>query len=248
MEENAYIASIVASAFYLIAGVRLLRLNRRTGERPELLLGIYFALTGLYYLGYNIPSLFQLDTWPSLAELAVEWTYVLGVFPYLLFIRSVFRSDAAWANWFVGICSATLFVSTLMTTAGGSVDYTIDSPWFIAQWLSYTAPCVWLGWEAMLYRQSASKRARIGLCPPIVANRYLLIALFAGFQCFACLVDLSVANEISGNQTISLITDAMLGSAEIASVVVLWLAFFPPPFYANWITQRAVTLPTPMDG
>jgi hypothetical protein len=247
VEENAYIASIAASAFYLIASVRLLRLHRRTGERPEQLLGIYFALSGLYYLGYNIPSLFQIDAWPSQAELVVEWTYMIGVLPYLLFIRSVFRPNAAWASWLVGISSVALLVSTLVTTATGSVEYSLSSPWFITQWLGYTAPCIWLGWEAVLYRQSATKRARIGLCPPIVANRYLLIALFGAFQFFACLTDLAVANEISGNQTVSQITDALLGGTEIASVAVLWLAFFPPLFYTNWITQRVVILPTPMD-
>jgi hypothetical protein len=248
MEENAYIASIAASIFYLIASVRLVRLHQKTGEHPELLLGIYFALSGFYYLGYNIPNLFPVDAWPPLAEVVVEWTYILGVFPYLLFVRSVFRPDAAWAGWLVGICSVALLVGTLVPTSSGNIDYSINSPWFIAQWLGYTAPCVWLGFEALLYRQSATKRARIGLCAPIVANRYLLIALFGAFQFFACIADLAVANAMDGNQTISLITDALLGSAEIASVAVLWLAFFPPLFYTNWITRRAVILPTPMDG
>ena len=112
MEENAYIASIAASAFYLIVSARFIRLHRRTGERPELLIGLYFALSGLYYLGYNIPSLLRFDSWPPLIELAVEWTYVLGVFPYLLFIRLVFRAREAWAGWLVGVCSICLVLGT----------------------------------------------------------------------------------------------------------------------------------------
>jgi hypothetical protein len=63
MEENAYLTSIFASVFYLVASVRLFRLNRRTGERPELLLGFYFGLSGAYYLGYNLPSLLGFDSW-----------------------------------------------------------------------------------------------------------------------------------------------------------------------------------------
>jgi hypothetical protein len=39
----------------------------------------------------------------------------------------------------------------------------------------------------------------------------------------------------------------LLGGAEIASVAVLWLAFFPPGFYENWINRRAAALPTSMD-
>jgi hypothetical protein len=100
----------------------------------------------------------------------------------------------------------------------------------------------------MLSRRGARKRVRLGLCEPIVANRYLLLALFGGFQCLACLADLLFAADISGNQAVSLFSDALLGGSEIASVAVLWLAFFPPPFYSDWITRRAPILPTPMDG
>ncbi|HEX9815015.1 MAG TPA: hypothetical protein VGB31_08735 [Myxococcota bacterium] len=248
MEENAYLTSIIASIFYLIAGYRLLRLNRRTRERPELLLGLYFALSGIYYLGFNIPNLLRFDAWPPVVEVAIEWAYILGVFPYLFFTRSVFRSGDAWGGWVVGICSVFLVAGTLMFTIDGSVDYSLDNPWFIAQWVGYTTPCAWMCWEASIYRRSAQKRARIGLCPPIVANRYLLLALFAGFQVLACLADLSLAHEVGGNQTVSLITDTLLGGAEIASIALLWLAFFAPLFYSCWITRRAVILPTPMDG
>lgn len=248
MEDNAYIASVAASVFYLIVSARFIRLHRRTGERPELLIGLYFALSGLYYLGYNIPSLFRFDGWPPLVELAVEWTYVVGVFPYLLFIRSVFRAKQVWAGWLVGVCSTFLLLGTGITTLRGSVEYSLDSPWFIIQWLGYTTPCLWLAWEALLYRRSAKKRARIGLCLPIVANRYLLIGLFGVLQVLACAADLSLANDLDEAQTVSRITDVLLGGAEIASVAVLWLAFFPPRDYVDWITQRAVILPTPMDG
>ena len=188
MEENAYITSIIAGAFYLIASLRLLKLNHRTHERPELLFGLYFGFSGAYYFTFNLPSIFGLESWSIAAEWMIEWIYVLGVFPYLFFLRSVFRPDSTWAG------------------------------------------------------------VLVGLCEPIVANRYLLLASFGGFQFLACLADLSFAADISGNQAVSTISDLLLGSTEIASVAVLWLAFFPPPFYTNWITRRAVILPTPMDG
>jgi len=248
MEENAYITSIIAGVFYLVASLRLLRLNRRTGERPELLFGCYFGFSGAYYLGYNLPSLFGFTPWSSAIEWMIEWIYVLGVFPYLFFIRSVFRAEEAWAGALVGICSALLLVGTALGTFDGSEVYSLDNRWFMVQWAGYTIPCAWMCLEATLSRQGARKRARLGLCAPAVANRYLLLALFGGFQFLACLADLSFAADLSGNQTVSLISDALLGSSEIASVAVLWLAFFPPPFYTDWITRRFTILPTPMDG
>jgi hypothetical protein len=248
MEENAYLTSIFASVFYLVAGVRLLRLNRRTRERPELLLGIYFGFSGAYYLVFNLPSLFGFDSWPPATEWMIEWIYVLGVFPYLFFIRSVFRPEAAWAGALVGICSVLLLVGTALGTLAGGDVYSLDNLWFHVQWAGYTVPCAWLGLEAMLSRRGAHKRTRLGLCEPIVANRYLLLALFGGFQFLACLADLLFAADVGGGQAISMISDALLGGSEIASVAVLWLAFFPPTFYSDWITRRAVIHPTPMDG
>jgi hypothetical protein len=248
MEQYAYLASIFASAFYLVASVRLLRLNRRTGERAELLLGFYFGLSSAYYLAYNLPSLFGLESWTTSAEWAIEWLYVLGVFPYLLFIRSVFRPEDTWAGVLVGTCAVLLLAGTVMGALDGRGVYSFDNPWFLTQWVGYTLPCVWLCGEALLSRQGAQKRVRIGLCAPVVANRYLLLALFGGFQVFACLADLSYAADLSGNQAASLFSNALLGGTEIASVAVLWFAFFPPSFYTNWITQRAEVLSAPVEG
>ncbi len=248
MEENAYLTSIAAGAFYVIVGARLLRLGRRTRERPEQWLGIYFGLSGAFYLGYHLPSLLGFGAWSRGAAWVVEWTYIVGVFPYLFFIRSVFRPDARWSAALVGICTVFLLLGTGVAMAQGEVIYALDNPWYLTQWVGYTVPCVWMCVEALLATRSARKRVRIGLCAPIVANRYLLFALFGGFQILACIADLSLANELGSDRAISLVSDALLGGSEIASVAVLWLAFFPPRFYGDWIARRAVALPTPMDG
>ncbi len=241
MEEYAYLTSILASVFYLVTSVRLFRLHRRTSERPELLLSLYFALSGLFYLGYNIPSLLHFESWPPSIGLAIEWTYILGVFPYLLFIRLVFRPNDAWAGWLAAFASGCLLVGGTMMTLGGHVEYSLDNPWFLIQWLGYTIPCAWIGCEAALDWRSSEKRARLGLVQPLVVNRYLLLALFGASQFLACLSDLLFARDIDSTNAISLVTNLLLGGTEAASVVLLWLAFFPPDFYAHWIARRAET-------
>ena len=247
MEEYAYLASIFASLFYLVASIRLLRLHRRTGERAELLLGVYFALSSAYYFTYNLPSLLGFDAWAPAVEWSIEWLYVLGVVPYLLFIRSAFREKDAWAGVLVAVCAILLLVGAVMGTLDARGIYSLDNPWFLTEWVGYTAPCVWMCSEALLSRHGARKRVRIGLCPPVVANRYLLLALFGGFQVLACLADLSFAADLGGGETVSVFSSALLGSAEIASVVVLWFAFFPPAHFANWITRRATIIQTPLE-
>jgi len=74
---------------------------------------------------------------------------------------------------------------------------------------------------------------------PLVVNRYLLLALFGASQFLACLSDLLFAHDISNSEAVSLVTNVLLGGTEAASVVLLWLAFFPPDFYAGWIARRA---------
>ncbi len=56
------------------------------------------------------------------------------------------------------------------------------------------------------------------------------------------------ASQIGENQAVSAVSDLVLGGAEIASVAVLWLAFFPPQFYSDWIERRTVVLPTRAEG
>jgi hypothetical protein len=159
----------------------------------------------------------------------------------------VFRRENTWAGVLVGICSVLLLGGTLMGALDGRAVYSLDNPWFLTQWVGYTTPCVWLFCEALRSRHGAQKRVRIGLCSRAVANRYLLLAIFGGFEILACLGDLSYAADLGDNQAVSLFSSALLGGAEFTSVCVLWLAFFPPIFYTNWITQRAETLPTPME-
>ncbi len=248
MEEYAYLTSIFAGAFYLIASLRLTRLSRRTGERPERLLGIYFGLSGVYYVGFNLPSLLGFAPWTAEIEWVLEWIYVAGIFPYLFFISSVFRPDSTWAGVLVWLCAVLLMVGTLMGELSTYAAYSLDNPWFVMQWAGYSIPCVWLCGEATLSHQGARRRARLGLCTPVVANRYLLLALFGGFQILACLADLSYAGDLTNGETASLVSEVMLGGTEIVSVAVLWLTFFPPRGYSNWINRRAVILPTQTDG
>jgi hypothetical protein len=141
-----------------------------------------------------------------------------------------------------------LLVGTVLGTRDGPMDFSLDNPCFLAQWVGYTTPCAWIYAEALRLRHRAKKRARIGLCPPVDANRYLLLTLFGAFQLLACAADLSWASDIGASESVSTASDLLLGFAELASVSTLWLAFFPPLFYTDWITRSAVILPTPMDG
>ncbi len=247
MEQSTYLIAIFAGVFYLIASHRLIRLSGQTGERPELWLGIFFAISGLWFLAYHLPYLLGLEALPPLLENAIEWIYALGVIPYLLFIRRVFRSNAGWATGLVFVLSAFLLTGVAVSTASGGYDISLQNPWFLLEWVGYTVPCVWMCAEGALAHAGAKRRVRIGLCDPSVANRYLLLACFALFQTSASAAELGWASKNGTEETISSISHGLLGGSEIASMVALWLAFFPPAFYRNWISGRAVVPPTPAE-
>jgi hypothetical protein len=127
------------------------------------------------------------------------------------------------------------------------LSITLDDPGFLTEWIGYTVPCVWMCCEGALSNAAANKRVRIGLCDPIVANRYLLFACFGFCQTAACASELSWAYVNSTGAASSSISEILLGGTEIASVAVLWLAFFPPLVYRRWIDGRAALLPTPAE-
>ena len=163
MEEGAYASQLMAGLFFLIAGARLIQLSRRTGEAPERLLGLYFVSTGAAYLGWVLPFVVALGPMAETADLAAWVVYSIGVVPYLIFNRIVFRPKSRWPHWVVIGCVAALALSATVLTLNGDRYPGLDNPFFWIQWLGYTVPCVWMTLEAGLCRRSAMRRARPGV-------------------------------------------------------------------------------------
>jgi len=248
MAEIAYIISCIAGCFYLIACYRLLRLSKRSGERPEFWLGLYFGGAGQWYLLYSAPYFFGLEALPPLTEQGVEWIYALSVIPYLLFIRSTFRPGCGWATAVTVVSTLLLIGGASAASLGGDFSNSIDDPAYLIEWIGYTIPAVWLCCEGIRSHSTARKRVRLGLCEPIVANRYLLFAYFGACQVAACGADLLWALGNSRGGASSAFETGLLSATEIASVAALWLAFFPPLAYRRWIEHRAESLSARADG
>jgi hypothetical protein len=235
MAEGAYAAQLFAAVFFMIAGVRLIRLSFRTGEAPERLLGFYFALTGASYLGWVLPNIVALGPLAETTDYASWIVYCIGVVPYLVFTRILFRPESRWPHWVVAGCVLALALGTTVLTLNGDQYPGLSNPFYWIQWAGYTVPCVWMTIEAMRCRRDSVRRARIGLADPIVMNRYLLFAFFGGFQVLACLSDILLTIEYATNQAASESADLLLGSFELAGIAALWLTFFPPEKYLDWV-------------
>jgi hypothetical protein len=191
---------------------------------------------------YNAPFYLGLEALPPVIAHGTEWIYVLGILPYLLFLRSAFRPNSVWATAFVAICTLLLFGGAVGASLNSGFSNSLDDPSYLIEWAGYTLPCFWMCSEGAIAYSAAKKRVSIGLCSPVVANRYLLFAGFGFFQIAACFADLSWAYGNSSEGATSAFAEGLLGATEIASIVVLWFAFFPPLVYRRWLDARATRL------
>jgi hypothetical protein len=155
----------------------------------------------------------------------------------------VFRPERNWSRGLVGFSVVALFAGLAMCIVWGQDYYRVENPWFWSLWLGYTIPCVWMSIEAFLGYANANRRVRIGLCDRVVANRYLLFGCFGAFQTFACVTDLFLTVGFTTNKAITTGLGLSLSTLEMAGIVVLFLAFFPPPFYQRWIAAAAPDAP-----
>ena len=77
---------------------------------------------------------------------------------------------------------------------------------------------------------------------------YLLWALFGALQAFSCLVLVPQYSEYETTSQFTATWGALYGASIIASLVMIWLVFFPPIFYRNWIYRLATVADAAADG
>jgi len=68
MAADLYLFSVISALVYLVVGIRLFALSRRTRERAEFLLALNYLCTGVSYILYEFPGLLGNDpTWDLIA-------------------------------------------------------------------------------------------------------------------------------------------------------------------------------------
>jgi hypothetical protein len=98
-----------------------------------------------------------------------------------------------------------------------------------------------MGAEGVSQYLKARQRLRLGLCEPLVCNRYLLWSLTAAFWLAmeAVVAANDVTYELTGVWPASL--DLLLGIFEFSGIALIWFVFFPPRFYQRWLDDSAET-------
>jgi hypothetical protein len=231
-----YIGEFLAGCVFLVIGFRLLRLSYRTGESPEWQLGAYFMLAGMSYLAYVLPRMAALSGLDATSIFASRVFYSMAIVLFVQFTRDVYRQHSSWASW-LSRCVISLLAIGICGSAATGSWVSEANLWFWFYFAGYTTAIVWMATEAIAAHSTARKRLKIGLCESNTANRYLLWAWFGALHTLACAAELAWETSYTANAQVSSTMDLLLGASEIASIGVVWLAFFAPSFYRRWINR-----------
>ena len=240
MEGYAYIGELLTAIFYLVVGIRLLKLASRTRQVPERLLGALFVCSSASYLAYVSPMVLAEDSlWTPLNFLG-RVLYLPVPVLLAVFTRQVFRPNSRWAAWFVWLSVIVPVAGVGGSALGGDWEgYSLGNPGFWAEWAGYTLPFGWAGVEAFIQYAKARRRRKHGLCDPIVCNRFLLWGIYAVLTVIASLLILPMYAHYARHGQFTATWDRLVGAAEIASIAVIWVVFFAPAFYQRWINGNA---------
>jgi hypothetical protein len=100
-------------------------------------------------------------------------------------------------------------------------------------------PVIWMTTEGLLGYAENRRRRCLGLCDPLVCNRFPLRGISGAL--WVMLESVLFPQEIGyeAKQEFSAALDVSSALLEVVPAALIWLAFFPPAFYRRWITSGA---------
>jgi hypothetical protein len=248
---SLYLISTVAfCVLCLVIGARLLLLSRRTGGRPERLLGLGLGLTGGAGYGLLIAAALVRRSQPDLVHPLLTAMGVIGrgfhdigVFAFLSFLLLVFRPGVAWARVMVGGMVATMAVGfTGYLLEGGFVHGRPEGFWYWLEWAPIGTYHFWGAAESFLYYGMMRRRRALGLADPIVVNRFLLWGVASVFAIGAIwtssllgMLDLTREEQ----WRLAPYTMSLTSFWGIGCISTYYLTFFPPAWYRARISAGA---------
>jgi hypothetical protein len=243
VELYAYTGEGIAGLVYLAVGLRMYGLSKQSRQFSDRLLSASFLLWALCYAIYDISYLlfYRGGLLPAPIAFASLLSLHLGTAAFAVFTRVVFRSRERWAGWLAAgtiVCLIVGFAGSIWVGDMGG-EAPLSNPWWWAVRVGGIAPSIWIGVEGLIQFSKARQRQRLGLCKPLVANRYLLWGVAGSLWTVLELIDTAqyMAYERTGQWSDTL--SVMLGCHEFIPGVLIWLAFFPPTAYRRWIEGSA---------
>jgi len=231
----------------VVVGFRLLRLGRRTGEQPEMLIALGLLLATV--VGAPLSAVGRA---PGIAltpagnvvfacgMVAVQ----MGIAFFSLFTWHVFRREALWATagmaFLVALCGVEWLGIVSASASGDTLEVVLPRtrPWGIAIVCTLSAVFAWTGLESLVHHRRLRRRLALGLADPVVTNRMWLWSV-SGFATVG-LGTVIAACMLAGLAPLGhALPQVAICAAALTSSACWTLAFLPPAAYRDSIRRRA---------
>lgn len=246
----------------LVVGLRLLAKARRGGwPAPELSLAVYFLVSAflatppqiLVYGGMGDPRLAVSEPAGRALLAFAVLAMAIGAVAIYVFTWKTFRPERLWARAIViAGCASLALGYTIEALHEGFAPVVFAGLGHWIGWAGRTAAMFGVALEAFRYWLMLRRRLRLGLADPVVANRFLLWAVWAACSTLNYVADLAsrslywwvfgtvqpVPAQLAAMVGPTIIVTMILGAV---SAVTLFLTFFPSPTYRRWIEARSVS-------
>jgi len=228
----------------LVVGIRLVRLARRTGEGPELLIGVALLSMGPVSFPVARAALGLQESAPGLAAGMLAFSVVtlgMGGFCVAELTRRVFRPDRAWARllvWGTLLGLVSCWGITAWKTGFDLRGRPMDWPGY-AGFVLRSGALAWTALESLRYWRLMRRRLAIGLADPATTNRFLLWGAGSAAGALNHLVVMWTAGAGSDVLHISDGLALAVSAMGLGTSVCLWLGFLPPQRYLTWLRPGA---------
>jgi hypothetical protein len=248
------IVTLVAAVLLGAPALRLIGLALRTGQRPELAAGIFFAGAGIG-VPLRVLGAARAAADPDLAWLLNATGHVffaVGAAALYVFTRQVFRPESRAATAVCTLGVTGIAASTIAVFATDNVSNELAASVLVTNLARVTA----IGWafvESWRYFRMMRRRTALGLGDAIVTDRFRLWSLWTAALTLAPLlaatariasraIDGLAADELASSPYfgagVATIRAALVLCAPIA-VYGIWMSFFPPARYLESLRMRA---------
>jgi hypothetical protein len=241
MEESAFIGGVVAGLFYFVVGFSLIRLSWQSQRPPDLLLGMSFFLWGLSYACWQIPIATANQPLTQPLFFAGRIFTHAGTIFFASFTWVEFRNHSRWAKYLVFAIAISLLVGVAASIAVGDWEgiRPISNAWWWVEWAASLVAMSWVGVEGFIEYPKARKRVQMGLCDPLVCNRFLIWGITGVATAIYSWVLMHQTTGFESNGSWSIPLDRVNGTIEVATVALVYLIYFPPRFYQRWVAGAA---------
>jgi hypothetical protein len=224
---------------WIVTGVRLMLLARRTRALPEFLLGLALLLQA--GVGYPLSVVGQ--SAGAFAIVAIALGAVCnntGMGLMAVFTARVFHDTARWAWALVGAMGALLAIQAVGYAVGQAGASSAEEKlqvtlfWGAGSLALCGLTWAWTAFEALRFHALLRRRVALGLADPVVANRMLLWGLMGCCALSAVVIDtllLYSGGQVAREVLLPMVTAA----AGLLVSVFMILAFWPPAAYLAFV-------------